>query len=77
MVRAYYDCGWRVEPLGLTSDSAYGAVVKPGWLPSNQRMHQPGRGRAVVSGRHSHPVLGGFPETRRVLQAVRGRHAAS
>jgi hypothetical protein len=39
----------------------------------NQRMHQPGRGRAVVAGWPDLPLPGRFRETRRALQVMRSR----
>jgi hypothetical protein len=43
------------------------------YLKPNQRMHPPGRGRAVGSGWHHLAVNGKFRETRRALQVMRGR----
>jgi hypothetical protein len=54
---------WSIVLLGLQIPTA----------PSEERMHQPGCGRAVVSGWNGQPAPGRFPETRRALQVMRGR----
>jgi hypothetical protein len=41
---------------------------------SEERMHQPGRGRRWPSGWHHRSVSGRFSETRRALQVMRGRY---